>query len=53
MITYGTDITYGIYAMWFYFGIVVTLVVEGIILSIVSAVLKRRVKKLKKELKVD
>lgn len=44
-------ITYGVNAMYFYCGIVATLLVEYIVLSIVLLVLKRKTKRLKKELK--
>lgn len=53
MITYGTDIAMGIYATYFLMGVVSVLLVETIVLAIVSAVMKRKVRKMKKELKVD
>lgn len=50
MITYGTDIAMGIYATYFLMGVVSVLLVETIVLAIVSAVMKRKTKRLKKEL---
>ena len=47
MIYYGTDITYGIYATYFLMGVVSILLLELIVLAIVSAVMKRKVRKLK------
>lgn len=49
MIYYGTDITYGIYATYFLMGVVSALLVELIVLAIVSAVMKRKVRRLRKQ----
>lgn len=43
-------ICYGVNAMYFYCGIVATLLAELIVLAIWAAVLKRKTKRMKKEL---
>lgn len=47
MISYGTDIAMGIYATFFLMGVVSVLLVELIVLAIVSAVMRRKVRKMK------